>query len=137
MNKIILIGNLGKDPEMSYTPNGIAVTKFSLAVNRVTKSASGERQEETDWFNIVAWRQLAETCNTYLRKGSKVYVEGRLKQRKYTDRENVQRTAIEVDISEMEILTPKGTQGGGSSAGSSPDYLGGDDGLGDIDEHPF
>lgn len=139
LNKILLIGNLGRDPEMSYTPSGVAVTKFSLAVSRVSKSASGERQEETEWFNIVAWRQLAETCNTYLRKGSKVYVEGRLRQRKYTDREGAQRTAIDVDINEMEMLTPKGTQGGGSgsSSGSNPDYLNNDDGLGEIDEHPF
>jgi single-strand DNA-binding protein len=141
LNKIMLIGHLGKDPEMSYTPSGVAVTKFTLAVSRTFKSQSGERQEETEWFNIVAWRQLAETCNTYLRKGSKVYVDGRLKQRKYTDREGAQRTAIEVEINEMEMLTPKGTQGGGSSSssgsGSSPDYLNNDDGLGEIDEHPF
>src|SRR5205085_2328850 len=69
MNKIMLIGNLGRDPEMSYTNNGTAVTKFSLAVSRRTKSPTGERQEETEWFNIVAWRQLAETCSQYLRKG--------------------------------------------------------------------
>src|SRR5436309_15365063 len=110
MNKILLIGNLGRDPEMSYTPNGVAVTKFSLAVSRVTKSPTGERQEETQWFNIVAWRQLAETCNTYLRKGNKVYIEGRLQTRKYTDRNGVERMAIEVIANEMEMLTPKSTQ---------------------------
>lgn len=71
LNKIMLIGNLGKDPEMNYTPSGIAVTKFSLAVSRVTKTSTGEKQKETEWFNIVAWRQLAETCSTYLQKGSK------------------------------------------------------------------
>ncbi len=136
MNKILLIGNLGRDPEMSYTPNGVAVTKFSIAVNRVTKSQGGERQEETDWFNIVAWRQLAETCNTYLRKGSKIYVEGRLSQRKYTDKNNVERTALEVVISDMEMLTPKETRQSGSSG-----FVGGNidenDALGDLDEHPF
>ncbi|MBV9705956.1 MAG: single-stranded DNA-binding protein, partial [Chloroflexi bacterium] len=78
MIKVILIGHLGQDPEMSYTPSGVAVTKFSLAINRITKSASGEKQKETDWYNIVAWRQQAEVCNSYLRKGSKVYIEGRL-----------------------------------------------------------
>jgi len=130
MNKIILIGNLGRDPEMSYTQNGTAVTKFSLAVTRrYGKSASGER--ETDWFNIVAWNQLAETCNNYLKKGQKVYVEGRLEQRKYTDKEGAPRTAIDVIINEMEMLTPKNQQPG--SAG--PDY-GGDD-LGELDDHPF
>lgn len=135
MNKILLIGNLGRDPEMSYTTSGIAVTKFSIAVSRTTKSSTGERQEETEWFNITAWRQLAETCNTYLKKGMKVYVEGRLTQRKYVDREGVQRTSIDVMLSEMEMLTPKSQQGGGSSG-----FVGGgveDDGLGDLDDHPF
>jgi single-strand DNA-binding protein len=122
---------------MSYTSSGIAVTKFSIAVNRVNKSPSGERQEETDWFNIVAWRQLAETCNNYLRKGNKVFVEGRLTQRKYTDRNNIERTAIEVVISDMEMLTPK-NQSQGQGGASSPDnnYLE-DDTLGDLDDHPF
>jgi|GEM_PF-813881 len=107
MNKIMLIGNLGKDPDMSYTQNGKAVTKFSLAVNRRTKGPSGERQDETEWFHIVVWDQLAETCNTWLKKGQKVYVEGRLQQRKYTDKSNVERLSVEVVITEMEILTPK------------------------------
>src|SRR5947209_5858510 len=114
LNKIMLIGNLGKEPEMNYTPSGIALTKFSLAVNRVTKAATGEKQEETEWFNIIAWRQLAETCNTYLHKGSKVYIEGRLTQRKYTDRDGNQRTAIDVIANDMEMLTPKSAQGGSS-----------------------
>ncbi|GHO86764.1 single-stranded DNA-binding protein [Dictyobacter formicarum] len=131
MNKIILIGNLGRDPEMSYTQNGTAVTKFTLAVTRrYGKSASGER--ETDWFNIVAWNQLAETCNNYLKKGQKVYVEGRLEQRKYTDKEGTPRTAIDVIINEMEMLTPKSQQ----PSSSGPDY-GGPDDLGELDDHPF
>jgi single-strand DNA-binding protein len=133
MNKIMLIGNLGRDPEMSYTPSGVAVTKFTLAVNRVTKSATGERQEETEWFNIVAWRQLAETCNNYLRKGNKVFIEGRLATRKYTDREGIQRTAIEVQANDMEMLTPKSQSGSQSFVGGNTD----DDALGDLDEHPF
>jgi single-strand DNA-binding protein len=136
MNKIMLIGNLGRDPEMSYTPNGVAITKFSLAVRRVSKSQSGERQEETDWFNIVAFRNIAETCNNYLRKGNKVYVEGRLTQRKYTDRNNVERTAIDVIINDMEMLTPKSQSQGQGSSSSSDNYLE-DDSLGDLDDHPF
>jgi single-strand DNA-binding protein len=135
MNKILLIGNLGRDPEMSYTPNGVAVTKFTLAVNRVTKSPTGERQEETDWFNIVAWRDLAERCNTYLRKGQKVYIEGRLTTRKYVDRTGVERLAIDVIANDMEMLTPKSAQTG------SPSFVGGhtsdSDDLGDLDDHPF
>jgi single-strand DNA-binding protein len=135
MNKIMLIGNLGRDPDMSYTADGIAVTRFTLAVNRVTKSSTGERQEETEWFNIVAWRQLAEICNKYLKKGSKVFIEGRLTQRKYTDREGIQRTAIDVIVNDMEMLTPKDRQAGPSSfVGGSVDES---DTLGDLDDHPF
>jgi len=133
MNKIMLIGNLGRDPEMSYTPNGTAVAKFSLAVNRVTKSATGERQEETEWFNIVAWQQLAETCSSYLKKGQKVFIEGRLATRKYTDKNNIERTAVDVIASNMEFLTPKDRQ----SSTSSSDILSGDDSLGDLEDHPF
>src|SRR5215469_3401012 len=107
MNKIMLIGNLGRDPDMSYTPSGKAVTRFSLAVNRRVKS-SERTAEDTEWFNIVAWENLAETCNNYLHKGTKVFIEGRLQQRKYTDKEGAQRTAVEVIATEMEILTPKG-----------------------------
>ena len=135
MNKIMLIGNLGKDPDMKYTDGGIAVTRFSLAVNRVSRSQSGERQDETEWFNIVAWRQLAEVCNNYLHKGTKVFIEGRLTQRKYQDREGVQRTSVEVIANDMEILTPK-NQNTGSSGGAGS-FSGEDDILGDLDEHPF
>ena len=104
LNKIQLIGNLGRDVEMSYTPSGKAVSKFSLAVSRRSKNATGERVEETTWFNVVAWERLAETCNTYLHKGSKVYIEGRMTSRKYTDNDNVERTVWDVVASEMEML---------------------------------
>lgn len=136
MNKIMLTGNLGKDPEMNYTPSGVAVTKFTIAVNRYSKSSTGEQQKETDWFNIVAWRQLAETCNTYLRKGSKIFVDGRLTQRKYTDKNGVERVALEVILNEMEMLSPR-PQSTGSSEGflaGSPDDV---DPLGDLEDHPF
>jgi single-strand DNA-binding protein len=134
LNKIMLIGNLGRDPEMNYTQNGTALTKFSLAVSRSYKTSSGEKRDETEWFNIVAWDKLAETCNQYLHKGSKVYIEGRLTQRKYTDKEGNQRTAVDVIASDMEMLTPKSTQAGSS------EFLAGDsdaDPLGDLEDHPF
>ena len=118
MNKIMLIGRLGKDPELQVTPDGTPVTKVTLAVNRYSRTSSGERKEETDWFNVSAWRQLAETCEKYLHKGSKVYVEGRLSQRKYTDREGVQRTSIDVTMTEMEMLDPKPASGGSTSYGA-------------------
>jgi single-strand DNA-binding protein len=108
MNKIILIGNLGKDPDMNYTTNGVPVTKFTLAVSRKVKAAAGsEMKEETEWFTILVWRNLAEICNEFLKKGKKVYIEGRLTQRKYTDREGIQRVAVEVIANDMEMLSPK------------------------------
>jgi single-strand DNA-binding protein len=112
LNKIMLIGNLGKEPELQVTSDGTPLTRFSLAVNRSYKSSSGEKVEETEWFNIVAWRQLAEICERYLHKGSKVYIEGRLTQRKYTDREGIQRTAVDVIATDMEMLSPKPASGG-------------------------
>ncbi len=131
MNKIMLIGNLGRDPELNYTNTGVAFARFTLAVNRVTKNSAGERQEETEWFNIVAWRQLAETCSNYLHKGSKVFIEGRVQQRKYTDRNGVERTAVDVIASDMEMLTPKSAQ-----TSSSSDFMaGGVDDLGDLEDH--
>jgi single-strand DNA-binding protein len=129
LNKIMLIGNLGRDPELNVTQEGTPVTKFTLAVNRNTKTSTGERKEETEWFNIVAWRQLAETCERYLHKGSKVYIEGRLQTRKYTDRNGVERTSIEVVANEMEILTPK------SASSSSESYSAGSGSADDRD--PF
>jgi single-strand DNA-binding protein len=127
LNKIMLIGNLGRDPEMSYTQSGKAVTKFTLAVNRRTRDReTGDRREETQWFSIVAWDQLAETCNTYLHKGSKVYIEGRMTSRKYTNKDNIEVTAWDVVAENMEMLDPKGaTQGGGSGYGgdATPDDL--------------
>ncbi len=134
MNKIMLIGNLGRDPEMNYTPSGTAIAKFSLAVSRVSKSATGERQQETEWFNIVAWQHLAETCSTYLKKGQKVFIEGRLATRKYTDKNGIERTAVEVIANDMEFLTPKDRPNSTSSADA---FLGEDDGLGDLESHPF
>jgi len=126
LNKIMLIGNLGRDPELSYTPSGKAIAKFSLAVSRRRRDESGEQREETQWFNIVAWERLAETCNNYLHKGSKVYIEGRMTSHKYADKDGVERTAWDVVASEMEMLTPKGgdSSGGGSGYG---DEMGADD----------
>jgi len=123
LNKIMLIGNLGRDPELQVTSDGTPFTKFSLAVSRTYKTSTGERREETEWFNIVAWRQLAETCERYLHKGSKVYIEGRLQQRKYTDKNGVERSAVDVIASDMEMLTPKSASSSseGYATGSSDD----------------
>src|SRR5579883_683544 len=123
LNKIMLIGNLGRDPELNVTPDGTPVTKFSLAVSRSYKSKSGERKEETEWFNIVAWRQLAEICDKYLHRGSKVYIEGRLTQRKYNDKDGNPRVMVEVIASEMKMLDskPPSSTSDSYSTGSSDD----------------
>ncbi|HEY7020518.1 MAG TPA: single-stranded DNA-binding protein [Ktedonobacterales bacterium] len=131
LNKIMLIGNLGKDPDMSYTQAGTAITKFSLAVNRRSKDReTGERKDETTWFNVTAFDRLGETCNEFLHKGSKVYIEGRMTSRKFTDKDGVERTFWDVVASEMQMLDPKGaSQGddyGASSAaggGATPDDI--------------
>lgn len=110
MNKVMLIGRLGKDPEMTYTPGGAAVTKVSLATSRKwTDKTTGERKEETTWFNLVFWEKLAELASQYLKKGSKVFVEGRFVSRKYTDKDGVERTAFDVVVAEMEMLDSKPT----------------------------
>ena len=115
LNKIMLIGNLGRDPELNVTSDGTPVTRFSLAVSRNYKTSSGEKREETEWFNIVAWRQLAETCERYLHKGSKVYIEGRVTQRKYTDKNGLERTSVEVQATDMEMLDSKTASSGSES----------------------
>jgi len=120
LNKVMLIGNLGKDPEFNITPEGTPVAKFSLAVNRFGKSGGGDRVKETDWFNIVAWRQLAEICEKYLHKGSNVYIEGRISIRKYNDKEGVQRTVVDIIANDMKMLDSKESSGSsGSYAASS------------------
>lgn len=105
LNKVMLIGNLGRDPEMRYTPSGKPVTSFSLAAGRNWVSADGERHDETEWFNVVAWGNLAEICNQHLSKGQKVYVEGRLQTRSWEDENGQKHFRTEVVASEMIILT--------------------------------
>lgn len=105
LNKVQIIGNLGADPEMRYTPSGAAVTNFRVAVSRRVRGQDGNFNEETEWFRIVAWERLAETCNEYLRKGTRVYVEGRLQSRKYTDKDGIERTSVEIVANEMLMLS--------------------------------
>ena len=103
LNKIIVIGNLGSDPEMRYTPNGNAVTSFSVATNRRYTTSDGERREETEWFRVTAWNQLAEQVNQYLSKGSKAYVEGRLRSRSWEGRDG--QTRFENEINANTVLS--------------------------------
>lgn len=96
LNKVMIIGNLGKDPEMRYTANGKAVTTFSIACNRNFTGQDGERREETEWFSIVTWEKLAETCSQFLQKGRRAYVEGRLKTRSWDGPDGNKRYRTEV-----------------------------------------
>ena len=99
LNKLLIIGNLGSDPEMRYTPNGNPVTSFTVATNRRYKTSEGEDREETEWFRVSAWNRLAENCNQFLQRGSKVYVEGRLSSRTYVTNEGETRVALDVNAS--------------------------------------
>jgi len=119
INKVILIGNLGRDPEMRYTPNGIAVCSFSIATSETYKDRnSGERITQTEWHNIVLWRGLAETSEKFLRKGSKVFIEGKLKTRKWDDNQGITRYSTEVVADVMQMLDKKASD---SSAPSVPE----------------
>ena len=109
MNKVWLIGNLTKDPELTETPNGVAVCKFSIAVSRDYSSSDGTR--ETDFFNITVWRGRAESCGRYLKKGSKVSVVGSLQNRSYEGQDGIKRTLTDVIANEVEFLTPKNAMG--------------------------
>lgn len=112
LNKIMLIGNLGRDPEMRFTPSGKPVTEFSLAVNRRRRSPEGEFVDETEWFRIVCWDRLAEIADQYLSKGTQIYVEGRVNIRKYTANDGQERTSVDVVANELLILTPRGERSG-------------------------
>lgn len=104
LNKVMVIGRLGKEPEMRYTAGGSPVTTFSVAAGRQWKDGSGESREETEWFNIVTWNKLAEICNEHLRKGSRVYIEGRLQTRQWQDQDGQTRYRTEVIASDMIML---------------------------------
>lgn len=103
LNKVMIIGNLGSDPEMRYTPTGRPVTSFSVATSRNWVTSEGEQREATEWFRVVAWGNLAEICNRYLRKGSRVYVEGRLQTRSW-DNQGQRHYRTEVVANEMVLL---------------------------------
>jgi single-strand DNA-binding protein len=122
VNKVILIGNLGKDPELRYAPSGAAVTSFSLATNEQWKDQEGNPQERTSWHNIVVWGKLAEIAAEYLKKGRKVYIEGRLQYRDYETKDGNKRFVTEIVASDLQMLDSR-QEGGGkedSTHGTSP-----------------
>ncbi len=109
MNKVILVGNLTRDPELTETPSGVAVCRFAIAVSRDYASADGTR--ETDFFNITVWRGRAENCGKYLKKGNKVAIVGSLQNRSYEDKDGIKRNVTDVVANEVEFLTPRSAQG--------------------------
>jgi single-strand DNA-binding protein len=116
-NKIILVGNLGRDPELRYTPQGTAVCNFSMATNEKKRDKSGELHDVTTWFRVTLWRQQAENAAKYLTKGSQVYVEGRLALEEWTDRDGNVRQTLDVQGTDMRFI---GTKGGGGDYSGDP-----------------
>lgn len=135
LNKVMVIGHLGRDPEMRYTPSGRPVTTFTVAVSRSWNTADGERRTETEWFNIVSWGNLAEICKQYLYKGQQVYIEGRLQTRRWEDKEGQKHTSVEVVANEMMMLGDRrdnSSQSQEESHGDEPSEP-----VTDEDEFPF
>lgn len=116
INKVILIGNLGADPEVRYLQDGTAAASFTVATTEKWKGKDGQMQEQTEWHRVTAWRRLAEICGEYLAKGSRVYIEGKLQTRKWKDQAGNDRYTTEIVAREMKMLSPRGS-GGESSGG--------------------
>ena len=120
-NKIIIVGNLGRDPELRYTPQGAAVCSFSVATNEKRRDKSGELQDITTWFKVTLWRERAETAAKYLTKGSPVYIEGRLRIEEWTDRDNNNRYTLDVQATDMQFIGSRADGGGGGDYGHHED----------------
>jgi single-strand DNA-binding protein len=121
VNKVILIGNLGSDPQVRYTPQGTAVANFNIATTERFNNKSGEKEERTEWHRIVAWGKLAEICQQYLKKGKQVYIEGRLQTRQWEDQQGQKRSTTEIVAQNMQMLgragdAPAAVSGGGDFA---------------------
>jgi single-strand DNA-binding protein len=139
VNKVILVGNVGRDPEIRHTQSGTAVANFSLATTDRFKNRSGENEERTEWHRIVAWARLAEICSEYLHKGKQVYIEGRLQTREWEDRDGNKRYTTEVVAQNMQMLGRRGDAGGASGGESLSGSSAGGDSFGapSDDDIPF
>jgi single-strand DNA-binding protein len=138
INKVILIGHVGRAPEIRYTQGGAPVANFSLATNESWTSNTGERQERTEWHRIVAWRKLAEICQEYVQKGSLLYVEGKLQTRNYEDRDGVKRYITEIQASNIAMLDRKTASGAEMEPGEVPlDSLPPEPGMTGDEDVPF
>jgi single-strand DNA-binding protein len=133
LNKVLLIGHLGKDPEVRYTPDGSPVATFSLATSENWTDKNGSRQEHTEWHNVVAWNKLADLCKKYLTKGRQVYIEGRIRSRDWQDRDGNKRRTTEVIATQMVLL---GSRPQGADAGVQPMEQSSRS-LADADQQPF
>jgi single-strand DNA-binding protein len=124
LHKVILIGNLGRDPEMRYTPNGASVTSFSVASTYKYTTSNGESKEEVEWFNVSAWGRLSEICNQYLARGRQVYVEGRLSSRTYQTQDGQTRVSLDVNAENVHFLNNRQDDQGTSQNNDSPPQFG-------------
>ena len=124
LNKVMLIGNLGRDPELKMTPSGQALARFSVATTETWKNPQGEKQSKTEWHNIVVWGKQAETAEKFLRKGKQVLIEGRIQYREYTDQAGVKKTACEIRCDNFVMLgrMEEGGSGGGGRSSGADDY---------------
>ncbi len=120
VNKVILLGNLGRDPELRYTPNGTPVANFTLATNEVWKDKEGQKQEHTEWHRVVIWGKLAEVAGEYLKKGRQVYIEGSIRSRTYKDKDGNDRTATEIRADNL-VMVGRAEGGSGEGARSAAD----------------
>jgi single-strand DNA-binding protein len=142
VNKVILLGRLGADPQLKYTPSGRATVSFNLATNYVWKDQEGKQQEKTDWHRVTAWGKLAEIIGEYLKKGSSVFIEGRLQTRSYEDTNGVKKYITEVVAQEMEMLGggKRGEAGGAEPTAETPPPAVGEEGppdTGEVSDLPF
>jgi single-strand DNA-binding protein len=135
LNKIQVIGNLGRDPEMRFTPGGSPVTQFSVAVNRRRRGTDGQMAEETEWFRVVCWERLAEIADQYLKKGMPVYVEGRLQTRRFTGNDGQERTSVEIVANDLVMLS--GREDGSAPPPDSAPTRSTESEEEDFDELPF
>lgn len=142
VNKVILIGNLGSDPELRSTQSGTSVATLSVATSRKWKNKDGQMQDETEWHRVIVWAQSAEFCANYLSKGSKIFVEGRLQTRKWQDQSGNDKYTTEIIATTVQNLTPKGGEGGGGGSYDEPPlppepFGGGMGGSGTGEDVPF